>query len=103
MNRIVFFVVEPQVLKLILSDDVIDIDLMDRRLTVNRVAIPLPATKDGSGANREVLGFSLESPCHGPLLHARNNDTTLQIHLPFHGIILDVRSEDDIHIKVRQN
>lgn len=81
------------------SDDIIEIDLANKRLAVNRVSIPLPT--DENGRSQEVGGFALESPCHGPLLYALNQDNgTLQIQLPIHGMILDISSEDEILIRV---
>lgn len=92
---------DQQVLKLIVSDDTIEIDLgRDKRLAVNRVSIPLPAEDISSPS----VGFSLVSPClHGPLLYASRSaadNSTLHVELPIHGLILDILSEDDILIKV---
>ena len=62
----------------------------------------IPLVRDGSGDNQRTVGFSLESPCHGSLLGARFRDNgTLEVELPFHGIMLDIHSEDDISVKVR--
>lgn len=98
-----------------MSDDRIEIDLEDKRLVVNGVSIPLPVQHDDIGRSQEgekspriPAGFSLVGPCrrHGPLLYARrsssdnNNNNTLHVELPIHGLILDIRSEDDILIKV---
>lgn len=82
-----------------LSDDVIEIDLVHRRLAVNRVAIP-PLPENGN-PSLGIDAFSLVSPCHGPLLHARNNDSSLEIELPFHGLLLDIGQ--DIGIRVSHN
>lgn len=91
-----------QVLQLIVSDDVIKIDLPDKRLIVNGVTIPFPDFADANRHVKEAGGFSLESPCDGPLLFARvKGNGTLEIELPSSGIILRIHSEDSIVIKVR--
>lgn len=80
-----------------MSEDTIDIHLDDKRLVVNRVSIPLPADNIS-----QSNGFSLVTPCrrHSPLLYASTSSDALHVELPIHGLILDIRSENDILIKV---
>lgn len=85
-----------------MSDDVIQIDLPDKRLIVNGVAIPFPQLANVNRHVKDVGGFSLESPCNGPLLFARvKGNGALEIELPSSGLMLRIRSEDAIVIKVR--
>ncbi|XP_045027440.1 uncharacterized protein LOC116919379 [Daphnia magna] len=93
-----------QVLRLIVSDDVIQIDLPDKRLIVNGVAIPFPQLANANRHVKDVGGFSLESPCNGPLLFARvKGNGALEIELPSSGLMLRIRSEDAIVIKARES
>ena len=81
------------------SDDIIEINLLDKKLFVNQVKIPLAKQSDTNRHNQS--GFSLESSCHGALLNARVRDNgTLEVELPLNGFMLDIHSENEIIIKV---
>jgi len=98
--RLTQSICKQQVLRLMVSDDVIEIHLPNKTLIVNQVTIPLAKASDPDRHNQSA-GFSLSS-CQGDLLYARAGDNgTLEVELPLIGLMLDIHSEDEIIIKVR--
>lgn len=62
----------------------------------------IPLVPDGVKRSRgDAGGFTLHNSCQVPFLHAWHTfNSTLEIELPLHGFMVQIRSEDDILIKV---
>lgn len=88
-----------QALRIVLSEDVVVVNATEMTLTVNQVRIPLEP------AHGRAPRFLLTNQCFGSMILARkilssDNGTRLVIELPFHGVVLDVSSANDVIVKV---
>ena len=86
---------ELEVLRLVFSDDDdIVIDIPKMKLTINDIEIPL----------NNSTQFVHKTLCYNRInLVATINDDSLIVNLPFHGLLLKIRSTEDLLFKVRPN